>query len=367
VERPLRRHRRGGSGRFSLEYAKRAFGDKYVRQIARRPSTISIQLSGPSPTAKRSTSEFGRAWPRASAAGQKRRLRALLDEPFADGFGECADFRVHASDISPPGEAKTVAMQLGLMNHPARPVVDEVRAIAAAGFEFVDLTLEPPGAWPVDGAELGRLLRELGLTAVGHTSPHLPIASPFDGLRERVHEILRQCFAVFAELGAELVNVHPDSMPSVIPRDEVTARNTEAVASLADDAAAAGVRLMVENMGRSFATADQLRPLFDAAPRAQFHLDVGHAHLGRRPEDPNRTAELVDAFGDRLAHVHINDNLGLDDLHLPLGAGSIDWPDVARALRRAGYDRTVTIEIFSREPAYIETSVRLWREWWASA
>jgi sugar phosphate isomerase/epimerase len=122
------------------------------------------------------------------------------------------------------------------------------------------------------------------------------------------------------------------------------------VAALADDAMGAGVRLMVENMGRSFGTADELRPLFEAAPDALFHLDVGHAHLGRRPKDPNRTAELVDAFGERLAHVHVHDNLGLEDLHLPLGVGSVDWPTV-RAPQRAGYDATFTIEIVSREPA----------------
>jgi sugar phosphate isomerase/epimerase len=301
------------------------------------------------------------------AAGQQRRLGPSLDESLAHGFGECVDFRLHSWDISPPHEAKLAAMKLGLMNHPARPVADEVRAIAAAGFEFVDLTLEPPGAWPVDAAALGPVLGELGLAVVGHTSPHLPIASPFDTLRERANELLRECFAVFGELGAEVVNVHPDPMPSVIPPTEVIRRNAEAVVALVDDAAAAGVRLMVENMGRSFATADQLRPLFDAAPDALFHLDIGHAHLGRRPEEPNRTAELVDAFGDRLAHVHVNDNLGLEDLHLPLGAGSIDWPDVVGVLRGAGYDGTVTIEIFSRQPAHVESSVRLWRDWWNQA
>jgi sugar phosphate isomerase/epimerase len=123
---------------------------------------------------------------------------------------------------------------------------------------------------------------------------------------------------------------------------------------------------MVENMGSSFAPAEQLRPLFDAAPSLGLHLDVGHANIGRRPEEPNRVAELLDAFGDRLAHVHVHDNLGLDDLHLPLGAGSVDWPAVVHALRGAGYDETVTIEIFSRHPAHVESSVRLWREWWES-
>jgi sugar phosphate isomerase/epimerase len=255
-------------------------------------------------------------------------------------------------------------MKLGLMNHPGRPVADELRAIAGAGFDFVDLTLEPPAAWPVDGAEVGRILRDIGLGVVGHTSPHLPIASPFNDLRETVHELLRRCFAAVRELGAELVNVHPDPMPSVIPSADVVARNAEAVAALAEDAAAAGVQLMVENMGRSFATAEQLRPVLAAAPSARFHLDVGHAHIGRRPEQPNRAAELVEAFGGRLAHVHLHDNLGVDDLHLPLGAGSIDWPEIAAVLRRAGYDGTFTIEVVPRVPAHVETSARLWREWW---
>lgn len=258
-------------------------------------------------------------------------------------------------------------MQVGRMNHPARPVADEIRATGAEGFDFVDLTLEPPGAWPVDGGEIKRLLRELGLAAVGHTSPHLPIASPFDRLRERAHEILRECFATFAEAGVETVNVHPDPMPSVIPAPEVLRRNAEAVAALVEDAEAAGVRLMLENLGRSFATVDQLGPLFDAAPCLLFHLDVGHAHIGRRPDEPNRTSALLDAFGDRLAHVHLDDNLGIEDLHLPLGAGSVDWPQIAQVLRGAGYDGTATIEVHSRHPAQLELSARLWREWWEAA
>jgi len=258
-------------------------------------------------------------------------------------------------------------MQLGLMNHPVLPVAEEVEAIAGAGFDFVDLTLEPPGAWPVDAAEIGRLLHELGVVAVGHTSPHLPIASPFDGLRDRAHEILRRCFAVFAEIGVERVNVHPDPMPRVIPAAEVSRRNADAVAALTEQAEAAGVRLMVENMGRSFATVDDLRPLFEAAPRLLFHLDVGHAHMSRAAGEPNRTAALLEAFGDRLAHVHVHDNLALDDLHLPLGAGSVDWTEVARLLRGSGYDGTVTIEIFARDPVHVETSTRLWRDWWNAA
>jgi sugar phosphate isomerase/epimerase len=253
------------------------------------------------------------------------------------------------------------------MNNPALPLEDELRWLAANGFDFVDLTLEPPHAWPVDPPEVRRLLDALGLAVVGHTAFYLPIASPFPELRAASYELLQQAFSAFAEVGAAVVNVHPDPVTRLVPLDEVYARNADAVAELAGRADAAGVRLMVENLGRSFARVGDLRPLLDSAPSVGFHLDVGHAHLLRARDEPNRTAELLGAFSDRLAHVHVSDNLGVDDLHLPLGAGTIQWPAIVAELRRTGWDGTVTVEVFSPERRHLETSARLWREWWDAA
>jgi sugar phosphate isomerase/epimerase len=252
---------------------------------------------------------------------------------------------------------------VGSMNDPRLPLEDELRRIAAAGFDFADLTLEPPGAWPADGAAIARLLGELELEAVGHTAFYVPIASPFAELREAALRSFEEALDVFAAAGIRLANVHPDPVPSLLLGD-AAARNAEAVARLAEAAEARGLRLMVENLGR-LGTVEDLRPLLEAAPGAGFHLDVGHANLGRGV-GPNRTEELLEAFGDRLAHVHVSDNVGVDDLHLPLGAGTIDWPAAVAALKAVGWDGTVTLEVFSEERAHLETSRRLWLEWWGS-
>ncbi|MGI8706674.1 MAG: sugar phosphate isomerase/epimerase family protein, partial [Actinomycetota bacterium] len=82
----------------------------------------------------------------------------------------------------------------------------------------------------------------------------------------------------------------------------------------------------------------------------------------------NRTPELLEAFGDRLAHVHLSDNRGGgDDLHLPLGAGAIDWRSRLRELKATGYDGTITLEVFSREREHLRSSRRLLLEWWSAA
>jgi sugar phosphate isomerase/epimerase len=258
-------------------------------------------------------------------------------------------------------------MLVGSMNSPGYPLEDELRRIAEGGFDFVDLTLEPPGSWPIDGERVGRLLGELGLTAVGHTAYYLPIASPFPELREQAFALLRAAFETFAAAGVRLVNVHPDPVTRLFSDAEVRAWNADAIARLTDEADGRGLTLMVENLGRSFSTVEDFEPIFAAAEKARFHLDVAHAHMWRGKGEPNRTGELLHAFRPRLAHVHVSDNLGGDDLHLPLGAGTIDWPEVVSTLKRAGWDGTVTLEVFARERAHLETSRRLWTKWWATS
>jgi sugar phosphate isomerase/epimerase len=257
-------------------------------------------------------------------------------------------------------------MLVGSMNFPGRSVTKEIHRIHEAGFDFVDLTLEPPAAFLPDGREVGRLLSDLGLTAVGHTAYYLPIASAFPELKQTARDLFRRALDCFADVGVELVNVHPDQRVPLQPIEKVRARNAEAIAQLAEDAAGRGIRLMVENLDRQFATVADLRPVLEAFDDLGFHLDIGHANLRLGLGEANRSAELLAAFGNRLAHVHISDNRGgTEDLHLPLGAGSIDWRAQIRTLKSHGYDGTVTLEVFSRDPEHLLTSRRLWLGWWS--
>jgi sugar phosphate isomerase/epimerase len=257
-------------------------------------------------------------------------------------------------------------MLVGAMNFPGRSVLKEIHRIASDGFDFVDLTLEPPAAWLPDGKEAGALMSDLGLGVVGHTAYYLPIASAFKEVRREALEAHKRGLDCFADAGIELVNVHPDNRVPLHSRDQMRARNADAIAELSALAAARDIRLMVENIDRGFARVEDFIEIFERAPEVGFHLDVAHANLRLGLGESNQTAALLEAFGDRLAHVHVSDNRGGDaDLHLPLGAGTIDWRGMVGLLKRSGYDGTVTLEVFSREREYLQMSQRLWREWWS--
>ncbi len=255
-------------------------------------------------------------------------------------------------------------MLVGAMNNPSLPLEAEIDRIAAAGFDFVDLTLEPPGAWPADGERVRDLLRAAGVAAIGHSAYYLPIASPLAELRKSAHTLFGEMLDTFVAARIELVNVHPDPINRLFTPEEIRARNAEALAQLTEDASTRGIRLMVENLGRSFSRVEDLQPLFDAAPALGFHLDVGHANMLLAHGEQNRTPALLAAFGDRLAHVHAHDNLGVDDLHLPLGSGTVDWPLVVGSLKQAGWDGSATLEVFTARRDYLDLSRKLWLEWW---
>jgi sugar phosphate isomerase/epimerase len=259
-------------------------------------------------------------------------------------------------------------MRIGAMNHPMRDVDREIRRFRELGFDFVDLTLEPERTRPrdLDAVAVRRTLHETGLSAVGHTAWYLPIASPFDSVRQAALDELTVSLDVFAALGVTRMNVHPDHRaPSLFAKEWLIERNIESLAVLLDRARERGVRLMLENIAGIFGQPVVLRQVFERLPDLDFHLDVGHANLGT---PANLTPDLLETLPGRLAHVHLSDNKGGDaDLHLPLGVGTIDWRWAIDVLKRSGFDDTITLEVFSPDDEYLAISRRKVRHLWDAA
>ena len=254
-------------------------------------------------------------------------------------------------------------MLIGAMNHPAYDPVEEVNWMAEAGLEFVDLTLEPPGAapWRIEPDVLRRTIEGAGLGVVGHTAYYLPIGHPFEEVRDAATSALVKCLGLFAEIGAQWMNVHPNSHAPMHNRAFVIAQNLKSLATLVEAGKKLGIGVMVENVPEGFNTPEQLAELLDSMPDLGLHLDVGHANLR---VSSHSTEPILARYADRLRHVHVHDNNGHGDLHLPLGAGNIEFPQIVRALRHSGYDGTITLEVFSSDRHYFKYSCDVLRKMW---
>jgi sugar phosphate isomerase/epimerase len=255
-------------------------------------------------------------------------------------------------------------MLIGTMNHPGRDLRSEIAWIGDAGFDFIDLTLEPPMAavQNLDLQSIRTALEDHRLSVIGHTAYYLPLCHPFESVRRAVIEEFKICLEAFAALGAKWMNIHPDSHAPFHNRTFIIEKNLETIRALLPLSRELGVGLMIENLPGTYNTVRQISELMDGIPELALHLDIGHANL---LVNVNTTDELLNAYGKRLQHVHLHDNKGgSSDLHLPLGAGTVDTVHCIRSLQAIAYDGTITLEVFSPDRNHLIYSKQVLRRIW---
>lgn len=258
-------------------------------------------------------------------------------------------------------------MLIGAMNHPERPIEEEIEWMAELGLEFIDLTLEPPAgaSWRINASAVRAVIERHGLKVVGHTAWYLPMASAIPEIRHAAFVELERCVERFAEIGARWMNIHPDRHTPWHSREYYIQGNIESLERLLPISKKCGVGLMIENLPGDYNSAPQLGELLQPLPDLGLHLDIGHANL-QVPH--NTTVEILEAWGSRLRHVHLHDNKGGHaDLHLPLGTGSVDVHSAVRALKKCGYNGTITLEVFAPDRHYLTYSRDLLQRVWNEA
>jgi len=249
-------------------------------------------------------------------------------------------------------------MKLGMMNNPLKSVYEEAAYCGRAGFDFLDLTLEGPCAINVDVDQLGQILEQYGLFITGHTDPCLPYAYPVQDVRDACLKEMARCAQIFSALGATVMNIHPCYLSPPAMRKDRILFHIEALKPIFDMAASYGLTLVLENFKAPFDKASTFKTLITEVPGLKLHLDVGHANLGRDDH-----GVFCRALGEHLCHVHFSDNRARSDDHMPLGVGTVDWKDAVQSLKAAGYDDTITLEIFCNDPDMQRHYLNLNREW----
>ena len=98
----------------------------------------------------------------------------------------------------------------------------------------------------------------------------------------------------------------------------------------------AGVTICVENTHSEMGSPDYLRAFVDETRLTglRFNFDIGHAHLAEFPQE-ERLEKSFSPLKELISSVHLHDNHGEKDEHLPPYDGSIHWPDAIKLLKSA--------------------------------
>jgi sugar phosphate isomerase/epimerase len=254
-------------------------------------------------------------------------------------------------------------MLYGAMNFPVRPILHELETISGLGFDYLELTMDPPKAHHAtihqQRDQILKKLQEFQMRLVCHLPTFVSTADLTDSLRETsVREIL-DSLEVAASLDPLKIVLHPSNISglSVFVVDKAKKLAMNSLSQIVEKAEKLGLQLCIENMfprTNSLVQPQDFIDVLEKFPSLKFTLDTGHAHIGSTGD--RRNLEFLDKLGDRIAHVHASDNFGKEDNHLPIGAGTIDFLKIVKGLKAIGYDGTVTFEIFSKDRDYLRIS-----------
>jgi sugar phosphate isomerase/epimerase len=240
-----------------------------------------------------------------------------------------------------------------------------------AGFTWMEIHYPKYSNGDAFFEEYVETIRDLAQRYHPHLSFHLPAgdlnpASTNLGIRQESLRQINEAIDFGAQMGAGLAVMHPGELREADFPDgggEVTyesvrnsiARalegawklNIDAVAECAARAEHKGMKLTVENLfipQTLLKTPEQMRRFLGDVRNKNVYctVDVGHAfRAGLEP------ADFIKQLGENVIHLHLNDNDGSCDLHLPLGKGSIDFVPLLRELVKVDYRGAIILEITS--------------------
>ena len=127
-------------------------------------------------------------------------------------------------------------MLFGAMNNPECVLSEEIDRIVRTGFDFIDLTLEPPCAYvqDVDLAAVRRQLQDYRLPVVVHSPYYLPFASPIASLRHCALTEMQLIIEAAQILCAGCCNLHFSGPRSLFSYPKIVACYQEALAIMLD-------------------------------------------------------------------------------------------------------------------------------------
>ncbi len=245
------------------------------------------------------------------------------------------------------------------------PLERALEGIRAAGFLGVEILADTPHAYPgemtqASTATIARSLERLGLAvsnincncSFGYwkDAPPEPYFEPSlisPNLKHRADRaaMILKTLEFSRAVGAQNISITSGRMLGGMPPQKAATQFAESIRPILDRADTLGVNVGIEcEPGLYLEYAAELREWIDRLqhPRFGANLDIGHSVvIGEAIND------VVDLLKGRIWNLHVEDLPGRKHYHMIPGQGTFDWPTLRSALTRIGYDRFLTVELYT--------------------
>ena len=187
-------------------------------------------------------------------------------------------------------------------------------------------------------------LAESGYKFTAHC-PFRPLdfINPDDTIRKESLNKLMQSMYDVSELSPLVYVIHPSDFPNGKAVEDVKVQHFEFLEKIFDYAKSIGINASVENHiprnNHMFTTPKEFLEFYErTGSQMGMTYDTGHANLN------GTSKEFVDKLEKRMAVVHVHDNNGMEDEHLMIGKGNIDWAYIIGKLNKEIFSGLYVIE-----------------------
>src|SRR5918912_2203860 len=240
----------------------------------------------------------------------------------------------------------------GLLTNPSKEITSEISKIHELNFEYVEIGIEGPEGNPdlisKKKDEIIKILERFKQKPIGHTACWIDLASDYEYIRDAwICEAIRE-IRIAKKIGVDLINFHANvnGMFYGERRKMVMDNLIRSLREIISYAKKSKVRVMLENtsLSNGIHNIDEFKYIIDNVNTLFVHLDIAHAFTSGGMES---VIDYINTFRDKIIHIHWHDNHGRKDEHLPIGEGFIDHQNAVKALKAIGYDKTITLEVFT--------------------
>ena len=268
-------------------------------------------------------------------------------------------------------------MRLGMMTETFKRFVSQeesLKLIQDLGFDVADITLfltgdfrkpDPDifnGDYILRAKQIKKYADEIGLPIVQAHAPFPVYQEGNDEYNRYIMDILVKCIEVCGIIGVKNLIIHPWN-------DWNYKENAVFFRKLLPYAKKHNVVICTENMWNWDPNENHAVPAACSSPidflkhidevddeYLEACVDVGHANMLTKVDKETTPGNMIRTLNKHVKCFHIHDNDGLYDSHETPFTMTMDWDDVAQAIKDINYQGDLIIEIGSvREPTFEKT------------
>lgn len=249
-------------------------------------------------------------------------------------------------------------------------LVQAIEAIRKAGYTGIELNAETlpwaaphitPDASPAERREARIEIAAAGLE-VSAVGAHIPMLFSEAQRRRDAIDFVKGCNQLALDTGTRYVHILSGPAAKDVDRATNWRWFTDAVAEVVEHGAGLGVTVGIEAIaGHMFHAANDYALLESDLPGIPFKVNFDPSQLIVQGADP---LEVIDRFGERIAHVHMKDGLGSfpDFAFPPLGQGAIDFEALVGRLHDVGFEGALSVEYEAQVFGYALTDEQILKD-----